>query len=326
MSVIVAAHNELDNLRTLLATLQNQNYPQFEVIIVNDRSWDGTFEFLEEAKKQLKFLKVVAIDDTPGNTDPKKYALTLGIKAAQYEHLLFTDADCIPASYNWILQMQSGFGADKSIVLGISHYSRQNSLLNAIIRLETLYTCIQYICFALRGMPYMGVGRNLAYKKSLFMENKGFHPHMFVRGGDDDLFINKVATMANTAVCVNTQAYTLSKPKNTWKQWLQQKRRHLSVGKLYKTKHKFALSLLHFSHLFSYLLLPVLFLTTDYANVGAAMFLLRFFVFSTVFFTHAKNMRVKINLIQVLIFDFFYLFYILIVGVRAYNAKYITWK
>ncbi|MEJ0056537.1 MAG: glycosyltransferase [Bacteroidota bacterium] len=172
--IIVCAHDEEENLKALVPLLLGQEYPEFEVIIVEDRCNDGTYDYLLAATKQDARLKMVRVRHLPEHLNGKKFALTLGIKAASHEWVLLTDADCKPAGNQWIRSMTSHFQPDKQIVIGYSPYIRSSSYLNAFIRFESLITGIQFIGWALLGRPYMGVGRNLAYRKNLFFENKGF--------------------------------------------------------------------------------------------------------------------------------------------------------
>ena len=194
--------------------------------------------------------------------ESKKHALSLGIKNAKYEHLLFIDADCRPATPYWIKAMASGFTKGKSIVLGYGAYEKQNTGLNMIIRFETLLTAVQYFGYAKNHNPYMGVGRNLCYTKSLFKKQGGFRAHAHVNAGDDDLFVNAAATATNTALVYKKAAHTLSVPKKTWVSWFRQKRRHTGVAQFYKPKHQMQLALFYLSQLiFLTLFIPLLFST-----------------------------------------------------------------
>ena len=241
VSVIICAKDEAKNLQKFLPEIYNQNHPDFEVILINDRSIDDTFDvmksFEEEHPQQTKLVNVPYSNDSrlSGN---KKYALTLGIKAAQNNILLFTDADCRPAGKNWISRMTGQLTGEKQIVLGYGKYRRQPGFLNKLIRFETLQTALQYFSYALKGIPYMGVGRNLVYTKDLFMQNNGFYSHLDIMSGDDDLFINETATAENTAICIHPESFTISIPKATWKTYLHQKRRHISTASHYRTLHR----------------------------------------------------------------------------------------
>ncbi len=255
VTIVVCARNELDNLRELIPLLVNQHYPAFEVLVMDDRSADGSDHFLGEMSAQFPHLRTIRVDKEYDHVTPKKYALTIALKKAQYPIVLLTDADCRPASENWLLKMVEEEQPDqKSIVLGFSPYTRYPGLLNFLIRSETLSTAVQYLSLALAGRPYMGVGRNLLYAKGLFFANRGFYTHMNVLGGDDDLFMNEVATGRNTCVSLNPDTFVWSEPKRTWAAWKQQKRRHLNVGKFYKWGDKVRLGLIASTHILSWLL------------------------------------------------------------------------
>ncbi|WP_066221303.1 glycosyltransferase [Formosa haliotis] len=259
VSVIVCAKNEEENLKLFLPSLLNQDYPNFEVVLINDASRDETLAVFEHFSEQYNNIKIVDVKNTEAFWANKKYALTLGIKASKYNHLLFTDADCKPVSSQWISEMTSAFDNQKSIVLGYGAYAKiKNSLLNKIIRFETVLTASQYFSYAKLGMPYMGVGRNLAYTKSLFFEANGFINHMNVRSGDDDLFVNQMATSKNTALCFTTESFTESVPKKTLTAWINQKRRHISTVSHYKKSHKFLLGLFYSTQLLFWVLAIVL--------------------------------------------------------------------
>ena len=202
VSVIVCAHDEEQNLRDLIPLLLSQNHPDFEIIIVDDRSNDGTFDLLLQETSKDHRLRMVHVNRTPQLFNAKKYALTLGIKAAKYEWLLLTDADCRPDSKNWISSFTKHFSQTTQFVLGFSPYEKRPGILNAFIRFETLMSGIQYLSFASLGIPYMGVGRNLSYRRSKFLAEKGFNNFIKTTGGDDDLFVNQHARKANTAVCI----------------------------------------------------------------------------------------------------------------------------
>jgi poly-beta-1,6-N-acetyl-D-glucosamine synthase len=242
ISVIISARNEEENLRNYLPEILSQNYPDYEVVVVNDCSFDYSDEVLSEFEKQYDRLKIVTINENDRFKTGKKFALTLGIKAAKHEHLLFTDADCRPASADWITRMAANFTPGTEIVLGYSPYNRSRGLLNAFIRFETLKSAINYLSSALAGDPYMGVGRNLAYTKTLFFSVKGFASHMHVLAGDDDLFVNQNANADNTAVEIHPDAFTYTTAKTTFGGWQRQKKRHMGVGKLYRNKHRRLLS------------------------------------------------------------------------------------
>ena len=248
VSVLVCAWNELENLGELLPLLNAQEYPAFEILLLDDRSWDGTEDFLKEQAHAWQHVRFIRIDKEFPHITPKKYALTVGMKHARYPVALMTDADCRPISTDWIASMVGQLSAGKDIILGFSPYYKEKGLLNWFIRCETFYAAVQYLSLARVGLPYMGVGRNLMYRTALFFESKGFYQHKHIVGGDDDLFVNQNATRTNTAINLDPESFVYSFPKTTWSDWLRQKRRHLSVGKHYQRGNKIRLGLLSASH------------------------------------------------------------------------------
>ena len=245
VSIIVCAKNELANLKDYLPALMIQDYPTYELIIVNDGSTDDTRTFLEYWQQRYANLKFTFVPVGAKVTSTKKLAITLGAKAAQYDYLLLTDADCRPESVHWISEMMKGFNSQEAIdiVLGFGAYFVKPGLLNRMIQFDTLFNGLQYLGCAAVGKPYMGVGRNLAYSKRLFFEHGGFVGLLENKAGDDDLFVNREATKSNTAVVCTRDSLTWSVPKNSLADWLHQKRRHLSVAPKYKTSTKFRLAL-----------------------------------------------------------------------------------
>jgi glycosyltransferase involved in cell wall biosynthesis len=256
VSVIVCARDEAQNLADNLPYVLQQEYKStFEVVAVNDNSFDDSKYVLEYLAKPFRNLRPVELKQEARFIQGKKFPLSMGIKEAKHELLLLTDADCKPASHKWIELMQDAFSNGKEIALGYGAYYKKPGILNKLIRFETFLSALQYFSYALAGIPYMGVGRNLAYRKELFFRNKGFSSHNQLPGGDDDLFINKVATAANTAIVIDANAFTFSEPETTWRNWQKQKSRHYTTSKHYKPKHQWLLGMYAFSHLLFYPLL-----------------------------------------------------------------------
>lgn len=326
VSIIVCAHDEEQNLRELIPVLLAQQHPQFEVIIINDRSNDGTYDFLLEETKKDARLKMVDVKRTPDHVNGKKFGITLGIKAAKYEWVLLTDADCRPNNDQWLRAMSNQFSDDKNFVLGYSAYEKRPGFLNLFIRFETLFTAIQYIGYALAGNPYMGVGRNLAYRKSVFLDNKGFNNFLNVTGGDDDLFVNQHATAKTTAVVLGSDALVQSFPKTSFTDFYYQKVRHLSVGKKYRFRHQLLLALFFVTHLITWFAgIPLLILSTGIIWVAAAL-TVRALVFSLTVHQASERFGQKFESWAVPLLDFLFVIYYISVAPVAFLTKKIRWK
>jgi len=293
VSVIICARDEDENLaRNLPGVLVQKYSSSHEVVVVNDNSIDDSKYILQELKKTFKSLNVVELTQEAKLISGKKYPLSVGIREAKHEILLLTDADCVPASERWIEKMQDGYDDGVEIVLGYGAYHKRKGLLNKLIRFETFHTALQFLSYALAGIPYMGVGRNLSYRKSLFLRNKGFSSINHIPSGDDDLFINKTATRSNTAVVIDPDAITRSIPKITWGSWLRQKSRHYTTAKYYKPIHKFLLGL-YFVTQFSYYPLFAFSLVFYDLNYTLAAFGLRFLIQAFTLFRAMKKMGEK---------------------------------
>lgn len=264
ISVIVCAKNEEENVTNFVPLLAEQNYPDYEIVLIDDASSDETLEVFEAFEKQYSNVKLVKVENNEAFWGNKKFALTLGIKAAKNEYLLFTDADCYPKTTEWIKEMSAQFTKEKTIVLGYGAYERiKGSFLNKIIRFETLLTATQYFSWAKLGKPYMGVGRNMAYKREEFFKTNGFIEHMKIRSGDDDLFINEASNSKNTTICFTPESFTFSKPKTTFKDWFTQKRRHVATAKHYKAFDRMQLAIFYGSQLL-FIILPIILLVFQF--------------------------------------------------------------
>jgi glycosyltransferase involved in cell wall biosynthesis len=324
VSIVIAARNELDNLRILLPKLVNQQYDDFEIIVVDDKSEDDTMLLKDDpAFRKVKFIR---IDNTPEHIQSKKYALTIGIKQAKNPVILLTDADCYPVSDQWVRIMASSYTGNKKIILGYSGYISKKSFLNYFIRFETLLTGLQYLGWAGIGIPYMGVGRNLSYLKSFFQANKGYKKFQSMIGGDDDLFVNENATAANTSFVIGREALVLSEPKETWKDFFRQKLRHLSIGRFYRKRHKLLLSLFSFTQILTWVTFLVLLITGGELYVAGLSFLIRWIVLAIVLAVVSRRFGHPYNVIGVPVLDFCYTFYYIFVGTAALFARKIRWS
>lgn len=283
ISVIVCAKNEEENVANYIPLLAEQNYPDFEIVLIDDASGDNTLEIFEQFEKQYANVRLVKVENNEAFWGNKKYALTLGIKAAKKEYLLFTDADCYPTSKDWITAMSSQFTMQKTIVLGYGKYEKiANSFLNKIIRFENILNTIQYFSWAKMGFPYMGVGRNMAYKKDEFFNVNGFIEHMQIRTGDDELFINQAANGKNTTIAFTPESFSMSKPKTTFSEFFNQKRRQIATANYFKSVDQLRLGIFYSSQLL-FLLVAILLLAFQFEwIIVLSIFLGRYIVAWTV--------------------------------------------
>lgn len=323
VSIIVCARNEEFNLRMLLPLLTGQSHPEFEVIIVNDRSTDESVAVLERAIRNQPRLRYINIEQVPPGVNGKKYGLTRGIEAARYDVVLLTDADCRPGP-GWAGEMASAFDAEARIVLGYSPYVKTSGLLNTFVRFETLLTGIQYLGLARMGVPYMGVGRNLAYRKSFFQESKGFNGFMEVTGGDDDLWVNRNARASNTRIRVGPESLVWSIPRSTWGGFFDQKLRHLSVGLRYRPLHRVILGLFSASYVLSWVLSAVVLLFAS-SQFIIALFLTRIVLLMGLVAVASARLGDKFNRWPVIVLDFLYVFYYISTALRALFIRKVRW-
>jgi glycosyltransferase involved in cell wall biosynthesis len=322
VSIIIAARNEYDNLQKYLPLILNQDYPEFEVVVVNHCSWDMSQQLLEEMQLQYKHLKVSQLIEQEKYPTGKKFALTIGIKAAKYDQLLFTDADCEPASNQWLRLMESRFMNNTEIVLGFSPYHKKRGLLNLFDRFETFMTAVFYFAFALAGNAFMGVGRNMAYRKNVFFRHKGFASHQHIMSGDDDLFVNEAATPYNVAIECDSDSFVYTDAKETYEKWSRQKTRHMTTGKLYKTKHQVALGVYYGSlFLFYGVLIATLIVQLVTWPFVLGMYLVRLITQVIVYYKSAVKLKSTSLIWYLPLLDLLYVWYLIVFGIKGLFTK-----
>jgi poly-beta-1,6-N-acetyl-D-glucosamine synthase len=326
VSVILCARNEKENLTKNLPLILEQDYPNFEVIVVDDASWDGTDEVLTIFKDKYPNLRIVTIMEHVKKGEGKKFALTLGIKTAQNNILLLTDADCKPVSDKWIQYMAAPYEDSQiEMVLGYSPYETRSNLLNLLIRAETSLTAMLYMSFALRKKPYMGVGRNLSYTKELFFRNKGFATHYHIPSGDDDLFVRDSSTKNNVAIAISPEARMVSRPKNTFIEWFRQKKRHLFVGKYYKPEIKRSLFSFTFSHFLFWILIALTLIFIKPWWIGIGIVLLKWLATFPVVYMATRKIGYRFLAFFLPLLDIAYLFYGMFSGLVYLFSKKPKW-
>jgi glycosyltransferase involved in cell wall biosynthesis len=327
VSVIICARNESENLSAHLPIILEQEYSNYEVVVVNDCSSDDSEDVLKHFSALYPHLKVTTIKEDEKFTHGKKLAMTIGIKAAKNEWLMFTDADCMPENRQWIATMQKHFTPDNKVVLGYGGYKTRKGFLNKLIRFDTFFIALQYLGFARCKMPYMGVGRNLAYRKSLFIKNKGFASHAHIPSGDDDLFINEAAEGSFTAAEYSLSSHTRSNPKTTYESWKVQKKRHMSTARHYKTKQKYLLILEPLTRILFFFLCLILAIFSPYFYVAIGLFFVRVMVQQIIFSKALKNLNEKHILALSSLFDLLLPFINLnLYTLNLFTTKKYKWK
>ena len=305
VSIIICARNEAENLRKFLPTILEQDYPDYEVIVVNDCSEDSSYLILGNLLLQYPHLRISTVNKDPKFTHNKKFAQFIGIKAAKNEILLFTDADCQPESDKWLANMTSHFHDKTDFVLGYGGYLQEKGLLNKYIRYDCVSIAMQYLGMAIRGIPYMGVGRNLAYRRSLFFANNGYGAHNHLISGDDDLFVNSNSTKTNTTVEFRIESHTRSVPSPGILEWMIQKKRHLTTAPYYRLRDKVLLIIeLGTRVLFYSALIALLCLKFNWIWISS-VFLIRFLTQITVYSLAGKKLNESGLLPYLLFFDIF---------------------
>jgi glycosyltransferase involved in cell wall biosynthesis len=317
VSVIICARNEAENLKNFLPAVLEQDYPDYEVIVVNDCSEDNSYEILGNYLAQYPNLKISTVSKDPKFTHNKKFAQFIGIKAAKNNILLFTDADCQPESDKWLDGMASHFNEKHSIVLGYGGFLKEKGLLNKYIRYDSMTIAMQYLGMAIRSLPYMGVGRNLAYRRDDFFTNKGFGAHNHIISGDDDLYVNTNATGTNTAVEFSNGTHTRSVPASSLKEWITQKKRHLTTAPYYKFRDKILLITEPLTRVLYYtsiiILLSYLYLWPYVVAIFGIRLLVQILVFNSV--------RKKLNEPGIVIYSLFFDIFSPVINSLVYIAS-----
>lgn len=278
VSVVICARNEAERLAYLIPVLLAQDHREFELVVVNDRSDDETWEMLQNMQPLHPRLRPVNIQADEKFNYGKKIALGVGVRAAKYENVLLTDADCEPLGKEWISTMASGFSNGRKIVVGHSPYAFQPGITNILERYDSTIKTMQYMSFALAGFPYMGVGRNLGYTSELFFNAKGQRRHGELMSGDDDLFINEVARANNTSVVADPRSFMTTSPTSDLGTWIRRKRRHYTTAAHYRFIHQVLLTLLPFARMAFWVALVVLAIRGNWVGfaigLGAELFIL----------------------------------------------------
>ena len=286
VSVVICARNEEANLRKNLPLLLDQSHRNSEWILVDDASEDATLEVMKTWAGKDHRIRVIEMGSKkhPG----KKEALSKGLAAARNELILLTDADCRPAGRQWISRMAAGLLRESDLVLGYAPLEPEKGFLSKFLRFDASVVAMHYLALAEAGYPYMGVGRNIACRKSLYDSYRPQAGAAAIASGDDDLFVNAVAGKARIEVCLDPAAFMYSSHAPDLRTWRRQKRRHLSAGRFYKKRDLLMLAVYPFALLLLYLIFLLLLFS---GNAFIALIVCLFYSISAIFIT-SRSFRI----------------------------------
>ena len=318
VSIVLCARDVYEYLVELIPALLNQDYPDFEVVVVNDCSDDETEEYLKELERREPRVKPVQLKQHLNFFNGKKFPLSMGIKSAANDLIVLTDCNCMPTNNQWLRSIVNCYGKNTEVVIGYSPFMYRKGLLNKLIRFDALQNGLLYLSAALGGHPYMGTGKNLSYRKELFYRNKGFTSHYTTSVGDDDLFVSQVATKKNTEVLIDAEDAILTTPTNSFRLWMRQKSSRYSTASKYSPRTRLMLSLFYASQLLFYAsFVTLLCLSPAFTITGGAafyipilvfFFLLRFGTQFFVYFKASKRLGEKGLLPGLIAYDFLFAF------------------
>ena len=308
VSVVLIASNRASDLRKNLGAFLNQDYPDFELVVVIDNSDDGSDELLEDMAREHANLKIVHLRQRLNWFSGRKFPLSLGIKSAKHDLILLSDPGCRPVSQNWISEMAAAYHAGQEIVLGYASYATRSSI-NKWLRFTAFYDALFYLSAALSGLPFKGIGKNLSYTRQLFYASKGFSSHYTIRDGDDELFVNMTAKKTNARIQISEEARVVQVKKVSFAKWLSSEKSRLRIRRFFKFRHRLLIRAFSFSAFAFYGLFAVLLILQAPLIPVFAIFALRFISIMLVFGFALKRLHEK-NLL--LLAPFFELFLIVI--------------
>ena len=318
VSIVICARDVYEYLIDLIPALLTQDYPDYEIVVVNDCSDDETEEYLKDLERREPKIKPVQLKQHLNFFNGKKFPLSMGIKSAKNDIIVLTECNCMPVNDQWLRSVVNRYNNQTEIVIGYSPYVQKKSTLNRIMRFDALQNGLLYLSAALSRRPYMGVGRNLSYRKELFYRNKGFISHYMTSVGDDDLFISQVANKKNTEVLIDAENAILTTPTSSFKLWMRQKSSRYSTVSKYNVGARISLSLFYLSQFLFYasfialLCLKPAFVITNgaafYIPILVFFFLLRFGTQLIIYHKASKRLGEKGLLPGLIAYDFLFAF------------------
>ncbi|MEI6576046.1 MAG: glycosyltransferase [Bacteroidota bacterium] len=326
VSIVICARNEYLHLKKNLPIIMDQEYPDFEVVVVNDSSDDDTEFLLKAFMEQYPRLSVVHFRENRNFFSGKKFPLALGIKSAKHDTILLTEADCRPSSAFWLRNMQNAYSDSANMVLGYSRIEQNKGLFDKMIRFDAVFRAMKYLSYAMAGMPYTGVGKNLSYTKTLFYKSKGFISHYTIRFGDDDLFVNRNASALATRVELSPESHTVSTTTYTFSRWVKKRKRQLTTARYYSKKHKFILGSFTMTQLLFYLCFIPLVIWKVELYIVLGLFGLRMASALIVFKRCMKTLHEQKLLLYLPLFELMLVFLTPLLSLSASVVKQDKWK
>lgn len=333
VSVIIVTNNSADALKTGLLQILEQDYPLFEVVVVNENSTDDTEFVLYVLKKNYSNLTVINLGRNDNNFESYKFSLSIGIRSAKYSYCLLTNVSCTPQGYNWLDKMMEPVNNNNQCKIVTGMVSREKSkygLLNAIVRYDESLSCVNLISYTNLGNAYTSCGMNMIYEKDFFISHGGFIAQYTKMCSQEDYFVHRFSNKKNTATVVDNEAKLLLPPINSFGTFCRTKFATSLSHKALKGSSKVLLATLPLSSFLFYVLLGILFFFS-FPWQYILIFIVAKWISQIVFSTkqRRKTSAKKIVWVAPFMEIFFFLFnFIIRVRVLFYRKKEkkIRWK
>ena len=313
ISIVITAHNEAHHLVESLPVILTQEYPDYEVVLVNDNSQDEIEQLALELNNRYHHLHYVNMGSSRSTMEGRKFPFAIGIQAASNPTVVFTNSSCIPSSPFWLQHIASKFVRQKEVVLAHTTYQSRGGLLNKWLHYDALVNSVRAFSYTLAKMPVLADSHNLAFKRHLFFDNKEkFFALSRLPFGEDNIFINQVANGKMCDVAVDPEAVIYQTPIS-FSDWLRNKRYELVSQSYYRALHRFVLqcynwlSFLFYPAAIASIALAALEMNWLALGIGIGVTLLKFGMQFMVFHKGAKKMGEKGAAVSMLFFDLFFL-------------------
>ena len=269
LSIVIPVRNEQAGILHLLDDIRSQSYQNFEAIVVNDHSNDGTVESVLGFTQLDPRFRLV---ESCGHG--KKHALTTGIGISTGEIIVTTDGDC-RVKGDWLKTMQKCFQVPHTKMIfggvkieGRSFFSRVQSH-EFLSLIGTGAATLSY------GVPSMCNGANLAFRKTVFMEVEGYSSNFHIPSGDDEFLMRKIFRLYPGGIqfVSDANAVVSTSASNSFRQFVHQRIRWAGKWKHNISSHNAVLAIFIFGFQMS-VLLTLIGIVTGWVNVvvGVALF------------------------------------------------------